>query len=554
MKNTTNYSLLLPDEDDFYSVNDMNTNMGVIDARMKSNQNIAEAVTKNYDAHASNKSNPHGVTKAQVGLSNVPNVTTNNQAPTYTETSTLSALASGEVLSVAFGKLAKAISSLISHLSNASNPHGVTKAQVGLGSADNTSDINKPISTATQTALDTKVDKVTGKVLSTNDYTTAEKTKLAGIATGAQVNTITGVKGNAETAYRTGQVNITPANIGISVVNNTADSAKSVLSATKLTTSRSITLTGDVSGSVGFDGTMNVSMTTTVADDSHNHIISNVDGLQTALDAKQATISGGASSITSSNLTANRALVSNGSGKVAASEITSTELGYLDGVSNNIQTQINSVVAKLETDKNNLQSQINDIEDIFDGYRSVGQLGSPALVSRVTDLNDYVTDGIYTFGQDYTPTNTPSGVVNGWLIVCSWSNSSNNTVKQIWLRQGTLESNDFMIYVRTKITGTWGKWAEILTNKSGYNFNLAENIISANSDLNNFKTIGTYRATGTNVATSIANSPTTYNFRLTVEYISSNNYIMQTVVDRDGVTYRRACDISASKWTSWNQL
>jgi hypothetical protein len=39
-------------------------------------------------------------------------------------------------------------------LSNLSNPHTVTKAQVGLGNADNTSDVNKPISAATQTALD----------------------------------------------------------------------------------------------------------------------------------------------------------------------------------------------------------------------------------------------------------------------------------------------------------------------------------------------------------------------------------------------------------------
>ena len=38
------------------------------------------------------------------------------------------------------------------------------------------------------TALDLKVDKVSGKGLSTNDYTTAEQTKLSGIATGAQVN------------------------------------------------------------------------------------------------------------------------------------------------------------------------------------------------------------------------------------------------------------------------------------------------------------------------------------------------------------------------------
>ncbi len=56
--------------------------------------------------------------------------------------------------------------------------------------------------------------------------------------------------------------------------------------ATSLATARTITLAGDVSGSVSFDGSANVSMTVAVADDSHNHTIANVDGLQTALDAK----------------------------------------------------------------------------------------------------------------------------------------------------------------------------------------------------------------------------------------------------------------------------
>lgn len=50
--------------------------------------------------------------------------------------------------------------------------------------------------TAANTELDKKVDKETGKQLSTNDYTTAEKTKLTGIATGAEVNKIDVVKVN----------------------------------------------------------------------------------------------------------------------------------------------------------------------------------------------------------------------------------------------------------------------------------------------------------------------------------------------------------------------
>jgi len=56
-----------------------------------------------------------------------------------------------------------------------------------------------------------------------------------------------------------------------------------------LTTARNIALAGDVTGSANFDGSGNISITATVADDSHNHIISNVDGLQAALDGKAPT-------------------------------------------------------------------------------------------------------------------------------------------------------------------------------------------------------------------------------------------------------------------------
>lgn len=44
------------------------------------------------------------------------------------------------------------------HIASTSNPHTVTATQVGLGNVDNTSDANKPVSTATQTALDLKED------------------------------------------------------------------------------------------------------------------------------------------------------------------------------------------------------------------------------------------------------------------------------------------------------------------------------------------------------------------------------------------------------------
>ena len=69
--------------------------------------------------------------------------------------------------------------------------------------------------------------------------------------------------------------------------------------------------------------------------------------IQTQLDSKQATVTGGATTIVSSDLTTSRALVSNGSGTVEVSAVTSTEIGYLDGVTSAIQTQLDSKLSKV---------------------------------------------------------------------------------------------------------------------------------------------------------------------------------------------------------------
>lgn len=63
-------------------------------------------------------------------------------------------------------------------------------------------------------------------------------------------------------------------------------------------------------------------------------------------------ITGAASTIVSSNLTASRALISNSSGKVAVSSITSTKLGYLTDVTSNIQAQLNNKQATLVSGTN----------------------------------------------------------------------------------------------------------------------------------------------------------------------------------------------------------
>ena len=71
--------------------------------------------------------------------------------------------------------------------------------------------------------------------------------------------------------------------------------------------------------------------------------------LQTQLDAKQATLTGAATTIASTDLTASRAVVSDGSGKVAASAVTTTELGYVAGVTSGLQTQLDGKVSGNDT-------------------------------------------------------------------------------------------------------------------------------------------------------------------------------------------------------------
>lgn len=71
--------------------------------------------------------------------------------------------------------------------------------------------------------------------------------------------------------------------------------------------------------------------------------------INSVISAKQNTITGAATTVTNSDLTASRALISNSSGKIDVSAVTSTELGYLDGVTSNIQTQLDGKAASSHT-------------------------------------------------------------------------------------------------------------------------------------------------------------------------------------------------------------
>ena len=136
------------------------------------------------------------------------------------------------------------------------------------------------------------------------------------------------------------------------------------------------------------DGTAAISDVTSTELGYLDNVTSNV---QTQLDAKQATITGGASTIVTNNLTTSRVLTSNSSGKVmASSTITSTELGYLDGVTSNIQTQLD--------DKStvNITGSARTIDtEILPGNRAmITNTDGTVAVSDVTSSEIAVLDGI----------------------------------------------------------------------------------------------------------------------------------------------------------------
>lgn len=297
--------------------------------------------------HYTDYSNPHSVTKTQVGLGNVDD-TSDITKLTISEFNTLTTTDKKIV-----GSINELDLETSTHYSDYTNPHKVTKTQVGLSNVDNTSDLNKPISTTTQTALNSKADKssptFTGTITTPNiNVTDTIAVTNAIVSTSTSFDILSGVdninigdstsnvnvKGNLIVEGITTTINSTITTIKDPILtlgegttiddnkdrgiefkwNNGVDnkigffgfddstgkftfipdatntsevftgSAGIIVAslegnsstASKLETARDISLSGDVSGSISFDGSGNVDIVSTVADNSHNHTSANI--------------------------------------------------------------------------------------------------------------------------------------------------------------------------------------------------------------------------------------------------------------------------------------
>ena len=148
------------------------------------------------------------------------------------------------------------------------------------------------------------------------------------------------------------------------LIGSNVDGAISTVNDTDLTASRALASSGS--------GKIEVSAVTAT---ELGHLDGVTSAIQTQLDAKQATITGAATTIDDADLTVSRALVSSGSGKVAVSDVTSTELGHLDGVTSAVQTQIDGLTTNINTLDSNADAnftQLNANINVVSGNAAIG--------------------------------------------------------------------------------------------------------------------------------------------------------------------------------------
>lgn len=294
---------------------------------------------------------------------------------------------------------------------------GVTKAHVGLGNVDNTSDASKPVSTATQTELDAKLASATAATT----YETIPNVALkAPIASPTFTGTVAG---------------ITKGMVGLGLVDNTADTDKPVSAAQ----SSALSLKAPIAGPT-FTGTVVLPSTTSIGDVSATEI-GHLDGVtssvQTQLTARLPLAGGtmtGALTLsgapTSDLHAATKLYVDNVTAGINFHE--SVHAATTVNLSTNYSNGTSGVGATLTADTNRAMSTI-DGESVVLGERvlvknqtdakqngiyvltTVGSVSAPWVLTRATDADNNPTGemktGDFTFVQNGT-VNASVGYVN----------------------------------------------------------------------------------------------------------------------------------------------
>lgn len=194
-----------------------------------------------------------------------------------------------------------------------------------------------------------------------------------------------------------------------------------------------------------------------------NYIDGVTSNIQTQLNGKAAS-SHTHTGTQVTGLTASRALVSNSGGQVSVSGVTSTELGYLDGVTSGIQSQLNSKASSSHTHnyagsssaggaansavKLQTARTINGVS--FDGSAAINIPNNHFVSLSSQDLDEYITYGEYYGGGSNDVSNKPPGV--DWFYLRIFRTASGYTAQHLY--------SAGIWYNRYYKGSSWTDWAD----------------------------------------------------------------------------------------------
>ena len=244
----------------------------------------------------------------------------------------------------------------------------------------------------------------------------------------ANIDTAAVDTANVGTLNVTGNADVT----GTITGDVTGDVTGNATTASTLATARTIALSGDVSGSANFDGSSNITITTVIDDDSHNHTIANIDGLQAELDSKSANLSdlGVTANIAELNIldgviatTAELNILDGVTATTAELNIldgvtaSTAELNYVDGVTSSIQTQLDGKLTDFALESYTGDVDINGeliVSSYNETYQAVSSSSNATTINCETgNVFSHTLSENTTFTFSSTP---PSGIAYGFTL------------------------------------------------------------------------------------------------------------------------------------------
>lgn len=270
---------------------------------------------------------------------------------------------------------------------------------------------------------------------------------------------------------------------------------------------------------------------------------------------------GAISTVLGSNLTASRALVSDGNGKIAVSAVTSTELGYLDGVTSAIQTQLsNRYDSTTSRTKNTVLAAPNgsngaatfrslELADLPTVTVAKGGTGATDAATARTNLgitvenigaaptvHNHKKDSLNPAAIEFTGATGHGGYIDFHYA----SSTDDYTSRIIESQSGVVTLNDSPIVTPAA--------------PNGFHYLGVKTSLPSGANFNTYITPGQWATNTYDTANTFSNCPYVTAGSLTVYYSdTTTNEIHQIWESRDYKVYERYSNNGGTTWSAWNK-